>query len=461
MSFETVERVTLESLLSGSYYGGASTYRGEEPIDIILEQMDIISNLSIIEQSLTAYEAAKTIKAKQAPLKKAKLKKKKMKAKDAKKISKSKVFKITKEDDEFPDGGTGPLPTTSDTNGMTDTDLDADPNGDVVVSEIIDDNISDHEATGTEGVDWVCYYDDPEMLAFEDEEKNLFQKLGEGIKKLWETIKNFVISVIEKISGALGNNVAYLKQNGDKIDRGFKVAKEQKLTIKTDVVMMNSGLINAMVQDVAKGINEISSTALKDFVTGPGITRSEDTPMEKFKSIEICKTHPFAGTGEDNTPARIISVAIFANNSPYLTEKSEPIEINILDSGFTSSRALSDVIDSKIVGAWKTINAAVNSSSNTMIKAINAGFKASGKAAIAQADKVYGSAAKDDKEAGETHKKSKAAGIQKAGITVQKLVSSCFSIYTKANQLAAKVMRKAGSAGGAKGDDAAEKKESE
>jgi hypothetical protein len=97
-----------------------------------------------------------------------------------------------------------------------------------------------------------------------------------------------------------------------------------------------------------------------------------------------------------------------------------------------------------------------------MLKTIDKLFKSEGDTAKSGADKVFTSSEKTsaDKDA---HKKAKTAGAQLAGTSIQKLVSSCFSIYTKSSNLASKVMRKAGSAGGGKSDDDKKdkKKESE
>ncbi len=193
--------ITLESLLAQEDDYSDIT---QSPAEIALEMTDIEREISILNANLTTYEAAKAIHKAKAKKKAVKITKTKMKAKDAKAkkaTSGKKVVKIrkaTKEDDEL-DGGTGPLPTTSDTDGLTDTDLDAAPEQEVEVIESDGDATPQEVEVGTEGVDYMMVYEDEDQTKIDqaangakDTKKNIFQKFIEALKKLGELIANIV-----------------------------------------------------------------------------------------------------------------------------------------------------------------------------------------------------------------------------------------------------------------------------
>jgi len=212
--------VQFEQLMNnGSLYSNEDDREVPDLVDATMECMDILEELTQLESNLFVYEAVKHVKKAKAGKKKVKTKTTKMKAKDAKaKKAGGKVVKITKEGDtdgQQADGGTGPIPVTSDTNGLTDTDLDADPDAEVQVTEIADDEPAETVApdTATEAADLVMEGGERFLVIYEDaslagivteaakDEARFIDKLIALIKKIGDWISSFIAKVASWLKG--------------------------------------------------------------------------------------------------------------------------------------------------------------------------------------------------------------------------------------------------------------------
>lgn len=217
--------ITLESLLIKNEETQIEAV-AIDPAEAALECADVYAELADIEANITNYEAAKIIKKGKSNKKKVKVATSKMKASEAKAKKAGgkvvKIKKVTKEGDAELDGGTGPLPTTTDTNGLTDTDLDADPDADVEVTEVIDDGTPQEEIVGTEGADFMVEYEDAYILTLEDEQQKQKVAFGEKLKALWDKIKQFIQSCIAKIVEFFNFDKKFVTKNHDAIDAGLK-----------------------------------------------------------------------------------------------------------------------------------------------------------------------------------------------------------------------------------------------
>ena len=391
------QQIRLESLL------GLESDDAMKPIDLVdatMECADVLEEISIIEQNLTTYEAAKIIKKAKSAKKKTKVAKTKMKAKDAKaKKAGGKVVKITKakkaalEGDEAVDGGTGPLPTTSDTNGLTDTDLDADPNAEVEVTEIVEDGTPADEIVGTEGTDFIVMYEDASIIALEAEEaeqkKNLGKKVVELIKKIWQ----WITSAVAKFFSLFQGDEKYLNSNKAAIEAGLKSDKE------ISVIKVTSGAPSGMAKAIIADLG---------------------TLMNKMKGVDSDgKATQVAQLPEEYT--KINGVALFKDSAKedltnsIFTNGGKPSEAKLSDCGYT-------MVD---------IEYFVKSGKKDLEK-VKADWKA-----FSSSNKIKGDYAAS---------KNLISGVYKC-------IGLVFSSYSKIHGQTSKVMRSAGSAGGGKNTD--------
>jgi len=239
-----IEEITLESLLnpqSELYVDPADALVSDDPAEVAIECMDILDELHTLQGNLLSYEAAKAVKKAKSASKKKKIVKTKMKAKDAKAKLKDpktlKVKKVTKESDAATDGGTGPLPTTADTNGLTETDLDVDPDAEVEVSEVSDETLPDDNsanAAATEGVDFWVEYEDAGIVTLEANVKENLKKFGEAIVKMLKAVADFFVSIGKKFIGIFQNVEQYYKTNKAAVDAGFTDGFEMQSKFKLD-----------------------------------------------------------------------------------------------------------------------------------------------------------------------------------------------------------------------------------
>jgi hypothetical protein len=247
-----IQQITLESLLDpmSDYYNSAE-YKDvpDDPAEVAIECMDIMNELSVLEQNMVTIEAAKAIKKAKSASKKSKVTKSKMKAKDAK-AKKSggkvvKISKVTKEGDEPTDGGTGPLPTTTDTNGMTDTDLDVDPEQEVEVTEVVDTPAGE-EVVGTEGVDFIVEYEcvtEENYVTLEATFKENLKKFADGVVAFIKKVGAFFVSIWKKFMGLFQNLEKFMAQNEAAIRKGLDSDKE----ISTKYVFGDAGKVLEMM----------------------------------------------------------------------------------------------------------------------------------------------------------------------------------------------------------------------
>ncbi len=292
-----VNVITLESLLdpTSEFYGGKGEFDGasDDPAEIAIECMDVMQELALIEQNLITLEAGKAIKKAKSASKKTKITKTKMKAKDAKakkaggKVKK--IKKVTKEGDAELDGGTGPLPTTSDTNGLTDTDLDADPDAEVEVTEVVDTNPSE-DVVGTEGVDFIVEYEDASIIVMENSLTENLQKFGKAIVDFIKKVGAFLVSIFKKFIGLFQDMDKFVGSNKAAIDDAF--AKNEKI-IKSQYKLKSVGDFQTFLDKLEEKTSEISfKEAVQE--TGPS------TKTDKWETIKTVSDELFAGdsTGE-------------------------------------------------------------------------------------------------------------------------------------------------------------------
>ena len=219
--------ITLEDALAGEFgdnaYGDAQNVANMSLADIALECADAYGELCDIESNLMTFEAATKIKKAKSGKKKVKVTKKKMSAKAAKAAKKSgKVRRITRESDSELDGGTGPLPTTGDTNGLTDSDLDADPDATVEVTSADDYQPEQADITGIEGVDFEVEYEDPMIQELTFEADNLLKKMGRGLQEFAAKVVQFFQKIYYKINDKLKLDRKWLTEHKDEITQGLK-----------------------------------------------------------------------------------------------------------------------------------------------------------------------------------------------------------------------------------------------
>ncbi len=225
--------VQFEQLMNnGTLYENTEDRPVLDLVDATMECMDILEEITQLEGNLFVYEAVKHVKKAKAGKKKIKTKTTKMKAKDAKaKKAGGKVVKITKEGDtdgQQADGGTGPIPVTSDTNGLTDTDLDADPEAEVQVTEIADGESGEAPAA-TEAADLVMeggeqflvVYEDSSLVTMEAEEKKAEGSFVDAIIKLIKKIGDWISSFISKVISFFKGEHKFFMAN--KADMNFEV----------------------------------------------------------------------------------------------------------------------------------------------------------------------------------------------------------------------------------------------
>ena len=219
--------ITLEDALAGEFgdnaYGDAQNVANMSLADIALECADAYGELCDIESNLMTFEAATKIKKAKSGKKKVKVTKKKMSAKAAKAAKKSgKVRRITRESDSELDGGTGPLPTTGDTNGLTDSDLDADPDATVEVTSADDYQPEQADIIGVEGVDFEIEYEDPMIQELTFEADNLLKKMGRGLQEFASKVVQFFQKIYYKINDKLKLDRKWLTEHKDEITQGLK-----------------------------------------------------------------------------------------------------------------------------------------------------------------------------------------------------------------------------------------------
>lgn len=394
--------ITLESLLIGNEQAEFEAV-AIEPSEAAMECADVYSELAEIEMNITNYEAAKIVKKTKSDKKKVKIAKSKMKASDAKKKKAGgkvlKVTKVTKEGDAEVDGGTGPLPTTTDTNGLTDTDLDADPDAEVEVTEVVDDGTPQEEIVGTEGADFVVEYEDASILALEDGAKDQLKKFGDALKKFWEKIINFIKSCIAKIVEFFNFDKKYLTKNAEAIKAGLnsnakvpgKVATYAKATVLTTAGGDNISISPwTEIVNKAKDLSEDFQNALKD-----------DAGLEALqKKVDEIK----------------------AGNEKEAKDAKNADEVELKSLKLSYEQILGFVTTGK-----KTFNDIKAAAAKASSEAIKAAEKGEARSRARQASSAY-----------------------------QKAVSKTFSVYSKLRGAAMSVARAAAKAGGAKDDSKAE-----
>ncbi len=268
-----MQTITLESLLAGDTEFEDTAIL--EPGDAAMEFAEVFQECAAIEQNLTAYEAAKIIKKSKSNSKKVKTATSKMKAKDAKAKKASgkvvKIKKVAKEDEEV-DGGTGPLPSTSDTNGLTDTDLDAAPEQEVEVIEVADDQPATQEAADWEGMvegkDYIVEYEDASILQLEAGAGDMVKKLGEGIGNLIEKLAQFVMSVAQKINDLFKIDEKFLDKNKAAIEAGQKNPGDGTVKV-SKAAISRAGDFLTLAENRAKTVNDqIKTLASGEFGEG-------------------------------------------------------------------------------------------------------------------------------------------------------------------------------------------------
>ena len=387
------QAVRLESLL------------GLEPVDssfpaidfteAVMECADVIEELSIIEQNITAYEGAKLVKKTKSAKKKVKVATKTMKAKDAKakkaggkvvKITKKPAKKVAREGDTEIDGGTGPLPTTTDTQGLTDTDLDADPDADVNVTEVVEDGTPEDQVVGTEGADFIVQYEDADIVRLEAEQQVQKKNLGDGIKKLVEKIGQMIASFIKKIKDLFASDKKFIQANKAAIEAGL--ASDKKIKILK--VKEPAATVKRMIGDVSTFIKAVGSTGVDEgYVLGINIL--EEGSKEK------------------------LAAAVFGG------EKAEPAETTLKESGWT----------------FADLDYFINKG-DTELKAIETEWKS-----FSKNNKIVGGAG------GADDAKKKVSSTYKA-------IGASFTLFNKVSSIASKVARTAG--GGAAPADGGDQK---
>jgi hypothetical protein len=187
-----------------------------------------------------------------------------MKAKDAKAKKKNgNVVKITKESDTDWDGGVGPLPAANDIlAGMLDSDLDADPEAEVRVTEVVDTVTDESSIIGMEGVDYIVEYDDPHIVEMEASFGENIKLFGQKILEMLKKIGAFIQSIWKKFVGLFQNMDQLIKGNEAAINSGLKDSKKM---ITTKFVFNGNGaaLVNQGRSIVETIFNDISANMAK------------------------------------------------------------------------------------------------------------------------------------------------------------------------------------------------------
>jgi hypothetical protein len=404
-----VASITLESLLdpTSDYFGDPANL--PEPEEIVVECMDILEEISILEQNMVTYEAAKAIKKAKSASKKTKITKTKMKAKDAKAKKKGgKVVKITREADEAIDGGTGPLPTTSDTNGLTDTDLDADPEANVEVIEKTDDE--SEPTVGTEGVDFIVEYEcAADLIALEADAGSTFNKIVEAVKKFFTTIGEFITKIVDKVYEVFNFNARYLKNNRGNIDTGLK---NPKTVIKTEFGAKPDSLKTLLKQ--TKDFVDASAYLIKQI----NQNNTTDSIREDISKLKINKI-TLAGNDSDTHKFR-------ENLLQTVCPKTNGGEFSVGDLGITSADQFDAIIGVAAAKEWRNV---LSSSKKTIATALK------------EADEILKK--KSDKI------QAQFKNLRSIGSEIQKVVSISYGVYVKASSITAKIMRAAGGNAGA------------
>ena len=381
--------------------------------DAVMECSDILAEIAIIEQNITAYEGAKLVKKTKSAKKKVKVATKTMQAKDAKaKKAGGKVVKITKKpakkvaregDDPTDNGGTGPLPTTSDTNGLTDTDLDADPTAEVQVTEIVDDGTPEDQVVGTEGADFIVQYEDADIVRLEAEQTAQKGALAEKVKAFFKKIGEFIASIVKRVMEFFQNNSKFFTSNKAAIEKGLK--SDVEVTINKPVGKIGENL-NTMFGDIMKSINGLKSTASAakmELRTGGGVksaasSMASSLDPEYGTEFYILGINPFEDNGRDMLNAKIFE------------KESKPVKLS--GSGWDIGDISKVLIDMK--DSWKELQKSYGLIESTIAKAYDAGMMNSLK-----------------------------------GISgMHKMITAGFSLYNKARSEAVKIMRAAAKAGG-------------
>lgn len=239
------------------------------------ECMEVLEELTTLENNLFVYEAVKHVKKAKSDKKKIKTKTTVMKAKDAKaKKAGGKVIKITKEGDtdgQMADGGTGPIPTTSDTNGLTDTDLDADPEANVQVTEISDDEPAGTTAPDTaseacelrmEGGDmFLVVYEDESIIALEDGIKDMEGSFIDKVIEIIKRIGDWISSFVAKAVSFFRNEGSFFKDSNNKKNMETNIANQSFELGKEIPVFENNpkAIIETIFTDLDNSINNIKS----------------------------------------------------------------------------------------------------------------------------------------------------------------------------------------------------------
>jgi hypothetical protein len=344
-----IQQIKLDELINPSQVINEEDYEAYETLDeASFECADIAEEICALESNIAVYEAAKTVKKNKSAKKNLKLVKTKMKAKDAKALKATKgkkVLKITKEDEDT--GGTGPLPTTSDTNGLTDTDLDAAPEEVVQVIES-GDPVEDNTSVGTEGVDFITEYEDASIMTYEANEKATKKAFWDKLKEFVKAIGRWIATAIAKIISVFKNSANYYKTQDKQLEEGLKSGKE----INVYPYSKNPEvLVKAALEDCKKVIDSANKAIDSGKVDG-GI-------------IGL-----FNGTGALAKAADASSDAIFANivngtdDAKKIVAKAENGKVqNIELSTFKYFAIDFDKSMKSIQSEWKKIEQKVNSAS--------------------------------------------------------------------------------------------------
>lgn len=358
--------ITLESLLiqnEESQIGAVAI----DPSEAALECADVYAELADIEANITNYEAAKIIKKGKSNKKKVKVATSKMKASEAKAKKAGgkvvKIKKVTKEGDAELDGGTGPLPTTTDTNGLTDTDLDADPDAEVEVTEVVDDGTPQEEIVGTEGADFMIEYEDAYILTLEDEQQKQKVAFGEKLKTFWENIKKFIASCIAKIVEFFNFDKKFVAKNHDAIDAGLK--KGVEVPGKAAEIVKNLKSFSNTTE-VLGSLNGLFDAALK---SDDGLTKLEEE-IGKIKSGIKDDKEAQKGLEKATITASDISVG---DIEKFITDGKKPFN----DAKAAAAKAGAEAV--KAAGEDGEKRARAKKASGLFQRAVSASFSVYGK----------------------------------------------------------------------------------
>ncbi len=364
-----VAEIRLESLLDPNWSPDGDTIPEYNEGDLTLasfECADALQEVYQLESNLAAYEAAKIVKKAKSKKKVVKAKTSKMKAGDAKKKKKAnKKVRVSKEDEEV-DGGTGPLPTTADTDGLTDTDLDAVPDEQVV--NVTEPSDEPSEEIGTEGVDYFVEYEDASIMTMEDGEEKTKTSLWEKIKQLCHKIALWIKTAISKVAATFRNAKKYLDKNKENIAKNLAAGQKTVKCYDFEEAPEN-GVKNA-INCVSKVIGDIKKEMTLAENAGGGFG---EIIKKAFTSVKL-------GLIQNNFEA-MVDAGNHGDKlkAPEKVEKT-PKELNITMASFEYFAGKFDSDLTTIKKAWNDIDAEVKKvskspSASDKVKTVSTGIK--------------------------------------------------------------------------------------